>query len=184
MDQAIARQLEDEASRALSLENAIRAAADSLLRLQRDDGHWAFELEADATIPAEYILLVHHLGESPILELERKIGVYLHRTQNAEGGWPLYHDGSTDLSATVKAYFALKMIGDAPDAPHMVRAREAILKRGSAARANVFTRILLALYGETSWQKVPTVPVELILLPRWFPIHLSKMSYWARTVTV
>src|SRR5438046_1295032 len=137
------------------LDPVIGRATRALLDLQRDDGHWAFELEADATIPAEYILLVHHLGESPILELERKIGVYLHRTQNAEGGWPLYHDGATDLSATVKAYFALKMIGDAPDAPHMVRAREAILKRGSAARTNVFTRILLALYGETSWQKVP-----------------------------
>jgi squalene-hopene/tetraprenyl-beta-curcumene cyclase len=84
----------------------------------------------------------------------------------------------------VKAYFALKMIGDDIDAPHMVRAREAIHARGGAIKANVFTRILLALYGETSWANVPTVPVELILLPRWFPIHLSKMSYWARTVIV
>ena len=94
------------------------------------------------------------------------------------------HDGAFDISATVKAYFALKMIGDRADAPHMKRAREAILARGGADRANVFTRILLALYGETSWKNVPTVPVELILLPRWFPIHLSKMSYWARTVMV
>jgi squalene-hopene/tetraprenyl-beta-curcumene cyclase len=76
------------------------------------------------------------------------------------------------------------MIGDSPDAPHMVKAREAILARGGADKTNVFTRILLALYGETSWDNVPTVPVELILLPRWFPIHLSKMSYWARTVIV
>jgi squalene-hopene/tetraprenyl-beta-curcumene cyclase len=89
-----------------------------------------------------------------------------------------------DISATVKAYFALKMIGDPIDAPHMQRAREAVLARGGAGRANVFTRILLALYGDTSWNNVPTVPAELILLPRWFPIHLSKMSYWARTVIV
>jgi len=167
-----------------ALENSVRSAVDALLAQQRPDGHWVFELEADATIPAEYVLLVHYLAETPNLELERKIGVYLRRKQNAEGGWPLYFDGATDISCTLKAYFALKMIGDDIDAPHMARAREQILKRGGALKANVFTRILLALYGETSWMNVPTVPVELILLPRWFPIHLSKMSYWARTVIV
>jgi squalene-hopene/tetraprenyl-beta-curcumene cyclase len=166
------------------VEGAIRAATDAVLGEQRPDGHWVYELEADATIPAEYVLLVHYLAETPNLELERKIGVYLRRIQGAHGGWPLYHDGAFDISATVKAYFALKMIGDDIDAPHMVRAREAIHARGGAIKANVFTRILLALYGETDWANVPTVPVELILLPRWFPIHLSKMSYWARTVIV
>ncbi len=76
------------------------------------------------------------------------------------------------------------MIGDSPDAPHMARARAAILARGGLLRANVFTSILLAQFGELSWNDVPTIPVELILLPRWFPIHLSRMSYWARTVMV
>lgn len=166
------------------LDSAITNATDALLGEQRGDGHWVFELEADATIPSEYVLLVHHLAEEPDLTLEARIGNYLRRIQNEEGGWPLYHTGETDISATVKAYFALKMIGDDITAPHMVRARDAILKRGGAGRANVFTRILLALYGETSWDNVPSVPVELILLPRWFPIHLSKMSYWARTVIV
>ena len=166
------------------VESAIRAATDAILAEQRPDGHWVYELEADATIPAEYVLLVHYLAETPNLELERKIGVYLRRIQGTHGGWPLYHEGAFDISATVKAYFALKMIGDDIDAPHMVRAREAIRARGGAIKANVFTRILLALYGETAWANVPTVPVELILLPRWFPIHLSKMSYWARTVIV
>ena len=118
-------------------------------RQQRPDGHWVYELEADATIPAEYVLLVHYLGETPNLELERKIGVYLRRIQGAHGGWPLYHDGAFDISATVKAYFALKMIGDDIDAPHMARAREEILKRGGAIKTNVFTRIQLALYGQT-----------------------------------
>ena len=93
-----------------------------------------YELEADATIPAEYVLLVHYLGETPDLALERKIGVYLRRIQGDHGGWPLYHDGAFDISATVKAYFALKMIGDDIDAPHMARAREAVLARGGAAR--------------------------------------------------
>src|ERR1700735_3984914 len=166
------------------VETAIRAATDAILAEQQPDGHGVYELEADATIPAEYVLLVHYLAETPNLELERKIGVYLRRIQGSHGGWPLYHAGAFDISATVKAYFCLKMIGDDIDAPHMVRAREAIRARGGAIKATVFTRILLALYGETSWANVPTVPPELILLPRWFPIHLSKMSYWARTVIV
>ena len=166
------------------LDSAIASATKALLKLQRADGHWVFELEADATIPAEYVLLVHYLGETPDLELERKIGVYLRCRQAEHGGWPLFHDGAFDISATVKAYFALKMVGDSPDAPHMARAREAVLARGGADHSNVFTRIQLALYGETAWDNTPTVPPELILLPRWFPIHLSKMSYWARTVIV
>jgi squalene-hopene/tetraprenyl-beta-curcumene cyclase len=166
------------------VEGAIRAATDGILRDQRPDGHWVYELEADGTIPAEYVLLVHYLAETPNLELERKIGVYLRRIQGSHGGWPLYHEGAFDISATVKAYFALKMIGDDIDAQHMARAREEIKKRGGAIKANVFTRILLALHGQTNWSNIPTVPPELILLPRWFPVNLSKMSYWARTVIV
>jgi len=168
----------------LELEDVIQNASTALLAQQRDDGHWVFELEADATIPSEYILLVHYLAETPNLELERKMGNYLRRIQGEHGGWPLFHNGAFDISASVKAYFALKMIGDDIDAPHMKRAREAIHAHGGAEHANVFTRILLALYGELSWKSVPTIPAELILLPRWFPIHLSKMSYWARTVMV
>jgi squalene-hopene/tetraprenyl-beta-curcumene cyclase len=104
--------------------------------------------------------------------------------QGDHGGWPLVHAGPFDISASVKAYFALKMIGDGVDAPHMRRAREAILAHGGAARSNVFTRFLLALYGEIPWSGVPTMPVEIMLLPRWFPFHLDKISYWARTVLV
>ena len=166
------------------LELAIGKAARALMDLQRADGHWVFELEADATIPAEFVLLKHYLGEPEDLELERKIGVYLRRIQGEHGGWPLYHGGAFDISASVKAYFALKMIGDDIDAPHMVRAREAILAAGGAGATNVFTRFQLALYGAGPWATIPTMPVELILVPRWFPIHLNKMSYWARTVIV
>ena len=166
------------------LELGINRATLALLDQQRSDGHWVFELEADATIPSEYVLLRHYLGEPDDLELERKIGVYLRRIQGEHGGWPLFHGGAFDISATVKAYFCLKMIGDDPHAAHMVRARAAIMARGGLLRANVFTRILLAQFGELSWDDVPTIPVELILLPRWFPIHLSRMSYWARTVMV
>ena len=176
--------MDDASPLGSDLDAAVERAAAALRARQRDDGHWVFELEADATIPAEYILLRAYLAEPDAPELERKIGVYLRRIQGAHGGWPLFHGGAFDASATVKAYFALKMIGDDPTAPHMVRAREALLARGGAERCNVFTRILLALFGVISWRAVPELPPQIRLLPRWFPRHLAKVSYWARTVIV
>ncbi|MGE0736226.1 MAG: squalene--hopene cyclase [Alphaproteobacteria bacterium] len=169
--------------RAHALDGLVGEVATSLKDLQKDDGHWCFELEADATIPAEYILLNHFLGE-PEPALEAKMAAYLRRIQGAHGGWPLFHGGDVDISASVKAYFALKIVGDDIDAPHMRKAREAILSRGGAARANVFTRIALALFGQVPWRAVPVMPVEIMLLPRWFPFHLDKVSYWSRTVIV
>src|SRR5438552_3880824 len=167
-----------------ALDEAIARATKALSDLQQPDGHWLFELEADATIPAEYVLLQHYLGEGDRLGVEQKIAAYLRRTQRAQGGWPLVHDGAFDISASVKAYFALKMIGEDPDSEPMRRARTAILAHGGAAKVNVFTRVLLALYGILGWHAVPVMPVEIMLLPRAFPFHLSKISYWARTVIV
>ena len=167
-----------------ALEAAIARACDALVAEQRPDGHFVFDLEADVTIPAEYVLFTQFLGEPGDHELEAKIAVYLRRTQGAHGGWPLFHEGAFNISASVKAYYALKMIGDAPDAPHMARARAAILAHGGAAQSNVFTRGLLALYGAIPWRGVPVMPVEIMHLPRWFPFHLTKISYWARTVLV
>ena len=166
------------------LEQHIQKGTQALLDQQRPDGHWVFELEADATIPAEYVLLRHYLGEPVDAALEAKIAVYLRRIQGDHGGWPLFRDGDVDISATVKAYFALKMIGDSVDADHMRRAREAVRARGGAERVNVFTRIMLALFGFISWRAVPVMPVEIMLLPKWFPFHLDKISYWSRTVIV
>jgi squalene-hopene/tetraprenyl-beta-curcumene cyclase len=166
------------------LTHSIESATQALLARQRADGHWVFELEADATIPAEYVLLRHYLGEPVDAALEQKIAVYLRRIQGAHGGWPLFADGDLDVSATVKAYFALKMIGDSIDADHMRCARDAVLARGGAARANVFTRIMLALFGFIPWRAVPVMPIEIMLLPKWFPFHLDKISYWSRTVIV
>ncbi len=167
-----------------ALEKSIQSAKNALLDLGKADGHWCFELEADTTIPAEYVLMRHFRAEPVEAELERKIVVYLRRMQGDHGGWPLFQDGALNISASVKAYFALKMIGDDIDAPHMARAREAILSHGGAATSNVFTRSLLALYGEIPWRGVPVMPVEIMLLPRWFPFHLDKISYWGRTVLV
>jgi squalene-hopene/tetraprenyl-beta-curcumene cyclase len=167
-----------------ALEPSIDRARQALLDFQRPDGHWVFELEADSTIPAEYILLRHHLAEPVDAGLEAKIGRYLRRVQGAHGGWPLVHDGAFDMSASVKAYFALKMIGDSVDAPHMVRAREAIRSRGGAINSNVFTRFTLAMYGVLTWKSVPLLPIEIMLLPLWSPFHINKISYWARTTMV
>ncbi len=166
------------------LEHHIQMATQALLACQRPDGHWVFELEADATIPAEYVLLRHYLAEPVDAALEAKIAVYLRRIQGKHGGWPLFRDGDLDVSATVKAYFALKMIGDDINADHMRRAREAVRAHGGAGRANVFTRLMLALFGFIPWRAVPVMPIEIMLLPKWFPFHLDKISYWSRTVIV
>ena len=167
-----------------ALEASIASATTALLHDRRPDGHWVFELEADSTIPAEYVLLRHYLGEAVDAELERKIANYLRRVQGAHGGWPLVHDGDFDMSASVKSYFALKMMGDPADAPHMARAREAIRSRGGAIHSNVFTRFMLAMFGVMTWRSVPVLPVEIMLLPMWSPFHLNKISYWARTTIV
>jgi len=168
---------------ATRLDEAIAQASESLVALQHPDGHWVFELEADVTIPSEFILLQHYFGRVEP-ELQARIAKYIRATQGADGGWPLFHGGALDISASVKAYFALKAAGDPVDAPHMARARAAILAGGGARRCNVFTRILLALFGEVPWRAVPVMPVEIMLLPNWSPFHIAKVSYWSRTVLV
>ncbi len=127
--------------------------------------------------------MMHHMDEIDE-DLQAKIATFLRERQEDHGGWPLYLGGSIDLSCTVKAYYALKLAGDDADAPHMLKARRAILSLGGAARANVFTRITLALFEQIPWRGVPFMPVEIILLPRRFPFHLTKVSYWSRTVMV
>src|ERR1700724_845925 len=166
------------------LDRSIANATAALLDGQQPDGHWVFELEADCTIPAEYVLLRHYLGEPVDAVLEAKIANYLRRVQGAHGGWPLVHDGDFEMSASVKAYFALKRIGDSVEAPHMARARQAIRWRGGAVHSNVFTRYMLAMFGVLTWRSVPVLPVEIMLLPLWSPFHLNKISYWARTTIV
>jgi squalene-hopene/tetraprenyl-beta-curcumene cyclase len=165
------------------LDRAVADARDALVARQNAEGYWLFELEADCTIPAEYIMMMHFLDEIDA-GLEVKLCRYLRAAQAAHGGWPLYHGGDFNISCSVKAYYALKLAGDSPDAPHMVRARAAILQRGGAAAVNVFTRIALALFGQLPWRGVPYIPVEIMLLPRWFPFHLDKVAYWSRTVMV
>ncbi len=163
----------------VGVERAVARATAAFLRRQRPDGHFLFDLEADAAIPAEYMLIKHFLDEVDPVE-ERKHAAYLRRRQEAHGGWPMLINGAASVSATVKCYFALKAAGDPVDAPHMVRARAAILAAGGAVNVNVFTRITLALFGIVPWRAVPVMPVELMHAPGWFPFHLFKISFWAR----
>ena len=167
----------------LSLNKAINSAKKNLLSKQSNDGHWVYELEADCTIPAEYILMNHFTGEIDN-DKEEKIAEYLRAQQNEEGGWSLYTGGNFDLSCSVKVYFALKLIGDEPHEEHMIRAKTMILNHGGAAMCNVFTRITMALFGQVPWRATPFIPAEVIILPKWFPFHINKVSYWSRTVMV
>ncbi len=165
------------------LDQAIAAGRENLLSHQQADGHWCFELEADCTIPAEYIMMMHFMDEIDDA-LAQRLAKYLRRHQRDDGSWPLYTGGDMDTSCSVKVYYALKLAGDNINAPHMQRARNAILAVGGAAKSNVFTRIALALFEQVPWRAVPFIPPEIMLMPRWFPFHISKVSYWSRTVMV
>lgn len=165
------------------LDSAIKKAQAKLLSLQNKAGYWVFDLEADCSISSEYILMMHYLGEIDEA-LQAKIAVYLRSRQSQDGSFPLFTHGPGDISGSVKVYYALKMAGDSIDAPHMVRLRNYILSQGGAAKANVFTRIALAIFEQIPWRGVPFIPPEIMLFPKWFPFHLDKVSYWSRTVMV
>jgi len=166
------------------LHDAIARAQAHLLAVQAPDGHWIGELEADTTITAEQLLLCHLLDRVNV-ERQRKAVRYLRRRQRPDGGFDLYEGGPTNLSATIKAYFAMKMAGVPVTDPAMVKARERILEMGGPTRANVFTKIQLALFGEYDWNGVPAMPVEIMLLPPpFFLFNIYEVSYWSRTVIV
>jgi squalene-hopene/tetraprenyl-beta-curcumene cyclase len=166
-----------------ALDAAISRAQANLLARQAPDGHWAGELEAPPEITAEYLLLGHFLDRVN-RERERKAVRYLRRRQRADGGFNLFQEGPTNLSVTIKVYFAMKLAQVPVDDPAMVRARERILAMGGPVKANVFTKILLALFGEYDWNGVPTMPAEIMLLPRVSPFNIYEVSYWSRTVIV
>jgi squalene-hopene/tetraprenyl-beta-curcumene cyclase len=165
------------------LDVAIKRAQEKLLSLQDKKGYWVFDLEADCSIPSEYIMMMHYLGDIDE-PLQAKIANFLRSKQAKDGSYPLFTHGSGDISCSVKVYYALKMVGDSIDAPHMVSLKAWILQQGGAAKANVFTRIALAIFQQLPWRGVPFIPPEIMLFPKWFPFHLDKVSYWSRTVMV
>ena len=173
-----------ESSTATStLDDAINSAQKKLLELQSEDGYWWFELEADCTIPAEYIMMMHYVGDINEI-LQRKIAIFLRAQQSEDGSYSLFPGASGDISCCVKVYYALKLAGDSPEQTHMMKLRNYILSQGGAVNANVFTHITLAIFEQIPWRGVPYIPVEIMLLPKWFPFHLDKVSYWSRVVMV
>lgn len=169
-----------------TLERAIAA----LISLQRADGHWCGELQGDSILESEYILMKFILGQErePLAdgrdgwETLQKIANYMRVLQREDGSWGQYPGAAADLSATVKAYFALRLLGDDPQSDSMRKAREVVIAHGGAERCNSFSNFYLACLGQISWNAVPAIPPEIVYLPRWFYFHLTKVSAWTRTM--
>ncbi|HQR68693.1 MAG TPA: squalene--hopene cyclase, partial [Thermoanaerobaculia bacterium] len=162
---------------------SVAAARRYLLSIQEPDGHWCAELEGDTILESEYVLTMHFLGRTGEAKVQ-KAAEYLRRQQLPEGGWPNYPGGPADVSTSVKAYFVLKLVGDSPEAPHMVSAREVIRRMGGVEACNSFTKTYLAIFGQCEWNRCPAVPPELVLLPDWVPFNIYRMSSWSRTIVV
>ncbi len=157
---------------------AVRAR-DHLLGLQSDQGWWKGELETNVTMDAEDLLLRQFLGILTPQEAE-ETARWIRSQQSEDGTWATFFGGPADLNATFEAYVALRLAGDSPDAPHMRSAAEFVRANGGIARTRVFTRIWMALFGEWSWDDLPVMPPELVLLPSWFPLNLYDFACWAR----
>ena len=165
------------------LSDTIARARDWLLNDQAEAGYWWGELEANASITAEYLLLTHYLGiGNP--EQWAKIARYLRHHQQPQGYWSQWWGGPGELNTSIEVYFALKLAGEDPSAPHMVRAREWILDQGGIAQARVFTKMWLALFAQFDWDQLPTVPTWINLLPNWAPLNIYELASWARATVV
>lgn len=169
--------------RTLRATRAIEDAQAWLLAAQEPDGHWCGELEGDTILETEYVLLLHFLGRLDDPRVA-KAARYVRRKQLQAGGWAIYPGGPPEVSASVKAYFVLKLAGDAPAAPHMARARRTIQELGGVEACNSFTKIYLAICGQYDWWRCPAVPPEMVLLPRWLYFNLYEMSSWSRGIVV
>ena len=163
--------------------SAISRAQENLLGQQKPDGHWCGELYVDSTLCSDYVLYMHWLGEVD-RELQERCTQHILRRQLPDGGWNIYFGGPSEINASVKAYFALKLAGYSADLPFMREARANILRLGGVPRVNTFSKLYLALLGQFPWKYLPTIPVEMILLPTWAPFHIYKMSSWSRAMLV
>jgi squalene-hopene/tetraprenyl-beta-curcumene cyclase len=165
------------------LDTVIERSREFFFREQLPQGYWWAELESNCTITAEYIMLFHFMG-IVTKERERKMANYLLSKQTSDGFWTIYYGGPGDLSTTVEAYFALKLAGYSADHPAMAKARAFILKKGGIIKCRVFTKIFLALFGEFAWFGVPSMPVELMLLPNWAYVNMYELSSWSRATII
>src|SRR6266550_4660501 len=165
------------------LEKTIERGAHHLLSIQAEEGYWQGELEADTTLESDYIYYLHVLGKADPQRIA-KLANYVRRRQLADGGWSIYPGGPSELNATCKAYFALKLAGDSPYAPNLVRAREIVHRLGGLEHTNSYVRFYLALIGVVGWELVPSIPPELMLLPNWFYFNIYEMSSWTRGIVI
>jgi squalene-hopene/tetraprenyl-beta-curcumene cyclase len=166
-----------------SLESSIEQGANHLLSLQTEEGFWLGELEADTTLESDYIYYLFVLGKADPDRIA-KLATYVRRRQLEDGGWSIYPGGPSELNATCKAYFALKLAGDSIDSPHMTRARASVHALGGLELTNSYTRFYLALVGAVGWELVPAIPPELMLLPNWFYINIYEFSSWTRAIVI
>jgi squalene-hopene/tetraprenyl-beta-curcumene cyclase len=165
------------------LENTIERGANHLLSLQTQAGYWVGELEADTTLESDYIYYLFVLGKADPERIE-KLATYVRQRQLPDGGWSIYPGGPSELNATCKAYFALKLAGDSVDSPQMKRARASVHRLGGLELTNSYTRFYLALVGAVGWELVPAIPPELMLLPNWFYINIYEFSSWTRGIVI
>src|SRR2546426_10675542 len=165
------------------ISQAITRAQENLLRQQKADGHWCGELIVDSTLCSDYILFMHWCGDVGA-QLQRRCVRHILKRQLSDGGWNIYYAGPSEINASAKAYFALKLAGCSTDAPFMQEARSNIMRRGGIPQMNTFSKLYLALLGQFPWKYLPTIPVEMVLLPSWGPFHMYKMSSWSRAMLV
>src|SRR6266446_285189 len=165
------------------IETAVKNGAEYLLSVQAEEGYWHGELEADTTLESDYIYYLHVLDKADPQRIA-KLANYVRQRQLADGGWSIYPGGPSELNATCKAYFALKLAGDAQDSPHMKQARATVHRLGGLERTNSYVRFYLALVGAVGWELVPAIPPELMLLPNWFYINIYEMSSWTRGIVI
>jgi len=161
--------------------SAIDATRRHLFSGQHEDGYWCGELEADTTLESDYIL-VHTLLGTDNLDRQQRAAREILRHQNDDGGWPIYRGGPSNISATVKAYFALKLTGRSVDDPVLVKARAKVLEMGGVTQVNTFTKIYLCFLGQYSYDAVPAIPPEMVLFPNWFWFNIYEISSWSRAI--
>jgi len=166
-----------------AVEQAIHRSVDWLLANQNGEGYWWGELEADTTLASDYILLHHVLGRLKSQKVP-KLAKYIRERQLPDGGWNIYPGGPSELNATVKAWLALRLAGDAADTAHLQSARDRIHTLGGLEATNSYARFYLAMVGAIDWSLVPAIPPELMLLPGWFPVNLYEISSWTRAIVI
>src|ERR1700723_4629217 len=164
-------------------EQAIASSRDYLLSTQTQDGYWWSELEADTTLESDYVLYLHILGQLKSPKVA-KLANYIRKKQLTDGGWNIFEGGPSELNATIKAYIALRLAGQAASHPDLVRAKDKVIELGGIEGTNSYVRFYLAMVGAVDWSIVPSIPPELMLLPDWVPINIYEMSSWTRGIVI